>query len=119
MGEAKTFTLPWPPTGLSPNARSHWRTTAKLKKQYRAACAWTAKEQGGTRIEATNLHLSITFVPPNRRARDLDNLLASMKSGLDGLADVLGVDDSNWTLTIAKTDGVGGMVKVVVSEVRP
>ena len=38
---------------------------------------------------------------------------------MNGLADVLGVDDSNWTLTIAKTDGVGGMVKVVVSEVRP
>jgi len=31
--------LPWPPTGLSPNARNHWAKTAKLKKQYREACA--------------------------------------------------------------------------------
>ena len=40
-----------------------------------------------------------------------------MKSGLDGLADVLGVDDSAWSLSIAKADEVGGMVKIQV-EVR-
>lgn len=53
-------------------------------------------------------------MPPNRRAHDLDNCLARMKSGLDGLADVLGVDDKHWTLTISKADTVGGMVKVEV-----
>jgi crossover junction endodeoxyribonuclease RusA len=53
-------------------------------------------------------------VPPNRRAHDLDNCLARMKSGLDGLADVLGVDDKHWTLTISKADTVGGMVRVEV-----
>ncbi|HSV73521.1 MAG TPA: hypothetical protein VLH79_07160 [Chthonomonadales bacterium] len=37
-----TIVLPWPPTGLSPNARNHWAKLAKLKKQYREACAWTA-----------------------------------------------------------------------------
>ena len=109
-----TFTLPWPPTGLSPNARSHWSVTAKLKKQYRAACAWTAKEQGAQRIEASRLHLTLVFVPPNRRAHDLDNCLARMKSGLDGLADVLGVDDKHWSLTISKSDDIGGMVRVEV-----
>ena len=34
------------------------------------------------------------FYPPTKRARDWDNLLASMKSGIDGLADGLGVDDN-------------------------
>ena len=47
-------------------------------------------------------------------AHDLDNCLARMKSGLDGLADVLGVDDKHWTLTISKADTVGGFVKVCV-----
>ena len=114
MSEPQHFTLPWPPADLSPNARQHWSKLARAKKAYRAACAWTAKEQGAQRIEAERLHLTITFVPPNRRAHDLDNCLARMKSGLDGLADVLGVDDKHWTLTISKADTVGGFVKVCV-----
>lgn len=104
--------LPWPPTGLSPNARNHWAKTAKLKKQYREACAWQAKEQMLGPIQANSLHLTITFVPPTRRAYDLDNALARMKSGLDGLADVLKVDDKHWTLTIKKGEGIGGFVQV-------
>ena len=115
MSEPLIFTLPWPPAGLSPNVRQHWSKLARAKKAYRAACAWTAKEQGAQRIEAERLHLTITFVPPNRRAHDLDNCLARMKSGLDGLADVLGVDDKAWSLTISKSDEVGGMVRVEVS----
>ena len=111
---ALNFILPWPPSNLSPNARLHWSQLAKAKKAYRAACAWTAKEQGAQRLGAEKLHLTITFVPPNRRAHDLDNCLARMKSGLDGLADVLGVDDKHWSLTISKSDDIGGMVRVEV-----
>ena len=33
---------------------------------------------------------------------------------MSGLADVLGVDDKHWTLTIRKADTVGGMVRVEV-----
>ena len=111
------ITLPWPSTALSPNTRQHWGKLAAAKKAYRAACAWTAKEQGAGRIDAQRLHLTITFYPPNRRAHDLDNCLARLKSGLDGLADVLGVDDKNWTLTISKADAVGGFVRVEVAHV--
>ena len=110
------LTLPWPPKELSPNARQHWSALSRAKKAYRAACAWTAKEQGAKRIEAERLHLTIMFVPPNRRAHDLDNCLARMKSGLDGLADVLGVDDKRWSLTISKSDEVGGLVRVEVRD---
>lgn len=45
------LTLPRPPAGLSPNSRNHWSKTAKA------------------------LHLTLTFVPPTRRAYDLDNAL--------------------------------------------
>ena len=113
---ALTVMLPWPPKELSPNARQHWTVLAKAKKAYRAACAWTAKEQGAGRIEADKLHLSLVFYPPSRRAYDLDNALARMKSGLDGLADVLGVDDKRWSLTISKSDEVGGLVRVEVCD---
>jgi len=106
--------LPWPPTALSPNVRTHWAKKAKAKKAYREACAWTAKLHGAGPIKADRLRLTLEFVPPSRRAFDLDNALASIKSGLDGLADVLGVDDSRWSLTIRKAlDGeIGGMVRV-------
>ena len=109
-------TLPWPPSDLSPNSRVHWATLAKLKKQYRAACAWTAKAHGLGKIEADKLHVTLEFYAPTRRAYDLDNALARMKSGLDGLADVIGVDDSKWSLTIKKADTIGGMVKVSIDK---
>lgn len=110
--------LPWPPTALSPNARTHWAKLAKAKKAYREACAWTAKLHGAGPIKADRLHLTLEFVPPSRRAYDLDNCLAGAKSGLDGLADVLGVDDSRWSLTIRKApEGeIGGMVKVRIEK---
>lgn len=107
--------LPWPPKELSPNARLHWTKLAKAKKAYRAACAAQAMAQGLRRMQADKLHLSLTFYPPNRRAFDLDNALARMKSGLDGLADVLGVDDRHWSLSIARAETVGGYVAVEVS----
>ena len=86
------------------------------KKAYREACAWTAKGQGLKPSASSRLHLSLTFYPPTRRAFDLDNCLARMKSGLDGLADVLEVDDKDWSLSIQKADQVGGFVKVKISE---
>jgi crossover junction endodeoxyribonuclease RusA len=110
------LTLPWPPSTLSPNARSHWAVLSKAKKAYREACAWTAKGQGLKPAASSRLHLSLTFYPPTRRAFDLDNCLARMKSGLDGLADVLEVDDKDWSLSIQKADQVGGFVKVFISE---
>lgn len=82
--------LPWPPKELSPNARMHWAALAKAKKAFRERCTWAAREQGVRPIKADKLHLSLLFYPPSRRAYDLDNALARMKSGLDGLADVLG-----------------------------
>lgn len=112
----REIVLPWPPKELSPNARIHWAKLAKAKKQYRATCTAQALEQGLCRMNAQNLHLALTFYPPSRRAYDLDNALARMKSGLDGLADVLGVDDQHWSLSIARAETVGGIVKICIKE---
>ena len=112
------LTLPWPPTALSPNTRhAHWSALARAKKRFRAACAITAQAQGARpmagKFEA--LAVNLRFVPPDRRLRDLDNCIASMKSGLDGLADVLGVDDNRWRLSAEMVAGeIGGMVRVEV-----
>lgn len=110
-----TVILPWPPKGLSPNARLHHMALAKQKKAYKEACMWQAVEQGARKVmDVDGLHLVIMFTPPDRRHRDLDNMLSSIKSGLDGLRDVLGIDDSRWSLTISKAKTIGGFVTVEV-----
>lgn len=95
-------TIPWPPAGLSPNARLSRFEKARVAKAYRITCGQTALAAGLRRLSPGPLHLTITFAPPDARRRDLDNMLSSLKSGLDGLSDVLGVDDSLWTLTLSK-----------------
>jgi crossover junction endodeoxyribonuclease RusA len=85
---------------------------AKLKKQLRTA--WWA--QGAIKLPDAPINVTLTFYPPDRRHRDMDNMLASCKAGLDGLSDAIGVDDSKWTLTIKKADEIGGMVKVSIEK---
>ncbi len=53
-------------------------------------------------------HLDITFYPPDRRKRDLDNMLGAIKYGLDGIAKASGVDDYGWSLTISRGVPVDG-----------
>ena len=50
----------------------------------------------GAKLPEGRLHLWIDFYPPDRRRRDDDGLLASMKAARDGIADALGVDDSRF-----------------------
>ncbi len=107
--------LPWPPKELNPNARMHHMALAKAKKAYKEACMLQAKSQKLGKVDSDALHLTITFHQPDRRLRDLDNMLASIKRGLDGLRDVLGVDDSRWGLTIRKADTIGGFVRVEIA----
>jgi crossover junction endodeoxyribonuclease RusA len=108
--------MPWPiMRELSPNWRGHWSGKARAKKKLRAAWAGAALEQGARRLMVDALTVRLVFVPPDKRARDLDNLLASCKAGLDGLADVLGVDDSRWSLAISKAAEQGGFVRVEVT----
>ena len=86
--ESIVITLPLPAKCLSPNARAHWRTKAKAVKEYRLR-AW------GEALEATECQMprwtaatvQATFYHPQRRRRDSDNCLASLKPAFDGLAD--------------------------------
>jgi crossover junction endodeoxyribonuclease RusA len=87
----------------------------RAKKQYRTECAWQARSQGATVLAVPRLHVAFTFYPPSRRRMDLDNCISRMKAGIDGLADVLGVDDSKWEMSFKFADAVGGMVCVEVT----
>lgn len=107
------ITFPWPPAPLRPNARNHWATKAKASKEYKEICFYLTKEQNLPTKEYTELHL--IFSPPSKRHYDLDNLLASVKAGLDGMSLALKIDDKCFTkITVEKTEDVGGMVKVIL-----
>lgn len=110
--------LPWPPKELSPNARVHWSVKARKAKAYRAACYLLTK-QALIKAPDGRAVLSLCFVPPDRRARDDDNLVAAFKAGRDGIAEALGVDDRQFVTEFLMSDSTypGGMVKVTIREV--
>jgi crossover junction endodeoxyribonuclease RusA len=106
------LTLGWPPKELSPNARTHWARKAKAAKAYRMACYVLALQAKIIAPSDGRIHLWLDFYPPNRRARDDDNLIAAFKSGRDGLADALGIDDKRFQIHPLVKDEIGGFVKV-------
>lgn len=106
-----TVTLPFPPPNLSPNSRCHWGARARAFKSYKTECV--------AELLPHKKHLqgrdkfSITFHPPSAHRFDLDNLVARFKAGCDALAVVTGVDDSRFSLTIAKGEPVKGGAVVI------
>lgn len=110
------ISLPWPPRELSPNARGHWAIKARAAKSHRAACQILCMAAGARALGWPDMVVSITFHPPSARRADLDNMLAAMKAGLDGVAQATGVDDSRWTYRIARGEPIkGGRVDVELS----
>lgn len=101
------ITLPWPDNKLSPNARVHHFVLARAKAKAKSAAnilAFLAYREIGRPKIIGAVDVSITFHPPDNRRRDIDNMLASNKAALDGIADAIGVDDSKWNLSLSKGD---------------
>lgn len=111
-------TLPWPPAACSPNARVHWSKKSRAARAYRAACHLLAKQAGMQPPKGEAL-LILEFVPPDKRRRDDDNLLAMFKAGRDGIADALGVDDSIFAtqIRLMKETTKGGAVRVRIQAI--
>ena len=89
--------LPWPPRGLSPNARMNRLAKAQLFKRTKTAAfiatAAALKGRPAAVQSATTVNVKLICTPPVLRYRDEDNLLANCKATLDGIAQKLGVDD--------------------------
>lgn len=94
--------LPWPHRDLHPNARVHWSARAKAVKKARALAGWTAKACGIRAVAASRLSVTTAFTPPDGRQRDTDGMLSAIKAYIDGVADVVGVDDSRWDITLRR-----------------
>lgn len=95
--------LPFPPVELSPNWRGHWSKKSPVTKNYRRLC-WALALEAKLKVPAYAgaygpIHVQIDFFPPNRAARDDDNVPASFKAGRDGIADALRTDDARFVTT--------------------
>ena len=109
--------LPWPPRELNPNAHVHWTRSAEAKQTAKAqgCCLTMNTEHTGI---APEMEATYTFHPPDKRKRDIDNFLASMKHYQDGVCAALGIDDSRIKRTVIEWGAVvkGGKVVLRLEE---
>lgn len=113
------FNVGWPPKELNPNSRKHWSAKSRVARRYRKEC-FAYAHNALLRCGATpsgKMVLALVFCPPDRRKRDDDNLVAAFKSGRDGIADALGIDDSQFVTQFEVGQPVpGGSVEVAIYE---
>lgn len=117
--------LPWPPKPLWQNRRCHWAPRSVAVAKSRTDAYFAALEAGLKRMptgEGWQHHLSFDFSPPDRRKRDLQNMPATQKAAIDGIADALKVDDATfkikWPEEFGPVSDNGGSVLVVVRAIQ-
>lgn len=120
-----TITLPFPNGKLSPNRSKgmHWGATSAIKSsQFADAYMLTHEAVQAITMEewiplVGQIPLTVTFCEPDKRLRDLDNLLAAAKSAIDGIATALKVNDKHFhPITIKRGAAVkGGSMTVEVA----
>jgi hypothetical protein len=117
------FELPWPSAKLNPNRSKglHWAATSTLRKDARhVAMLLTRHAMPASTQPLGDVPLTITFVQPDRRARDRDNLLAALKPSLDGVADALGINDSRFEPVVIRREygAKPGSVRIEIGNYR-
>ena len=88
------ITLPWPDRRLSPNARLNWRVKAQAIRQASSIGMILARDADLSLPVTGDLILRLKLYPPDKKRRDIDNVLASLKAYLDGIFRAAGADDS-------------------------
>lgn len=108
-------TLPWTPPKLNPNNAKglHWGTRAKAAKRYKRDCGWSCVAAGVRPAGFTRAAVAITFHAPDAQRRDLDNMLAAIKAGLDAISAALRIDDSHFDLSLSRGEPRAGGAVVV------
>lgn len=86
--------LPLPPKELQPNARPHWRAKAKAVQSYRAmalneALQWNTDECCSVAV------VKIEYANKTKRVLDPDNIIAALKSAIDGITSSGCIDDDD------------------------
>lgn len=86
--------LPLPPKELQPNARPHWRAKAKAVQSYRAmalheALQWNTDECCSVAV------VKIEYANKTKRVLDPDNIIAALKSAIDGITSSGCIEDDD------------------------
>lgn len=111
--------LPWPDKDLSPNGRANPFAKARKTKAAREAAYYVTRQALGRQRSAWTgvVFLHWDFRPKTRNKVDDDNAEGSCKAYRDGIAQALGIDDSNFKATRSIGEPVkGGAVLVTVRE---
>lgn len=117
QGREGAIVLPWPPS-----VNHYWRRSKNGMMHvsaegvaFREAVGWNALQQKAPRQLTGDLIVDIEAFMPDRRRRDLDNILKAL---LDALTHAgVWIDDSQIVdLRIRKAKTIGGMVKVKISQ---
>lgn len=90
-GSPRRITLSWPSADLSSNARIHWSKRARAVASYRTEARTLAKV-----ARASGSIIEFAYHPPDNRRRDAHNMPHMLKSAIDGIADAMGRDDSEF-----------------------
>ena len=112
------ITLPWFAKELSPNTKCHWARRSKAAKSARKHAFLATRLAGYGKVSdeqaSSPKTLSIVFYPPSKRG-DLDNMLASAKNLVDGIADAIGINDKNFAYRIRRAEVFkGGKIEVEI-----
>jgi crossover junction endodeoxyribonuclease RusA len=108
-----TIELAWPSPKLSPNARVHWAEKSRFTKASKDTAYWITKAALGAKFGPTfkfqhggeDIPVRLLAHPIKGKARpDADNLIASCKAFLDGIALGLSVDDKHFRPTLEWAD---------------
>jgi len=109
--------LPWPPS-----VNTYWRRVgtktvlSRKAREYRGQVAAACAMQQAPRLGTARVRLTITAHPPDRRARDLDNL---NKGVLDALAHARVFNDDSQVDDLRIVRGeprAGGALTVTIEE---
>ena len=92
--------VPWPHCYLSPNSRINWQAKSQIARRHRFNAKFLTLEivGCGNHAHPVDDYIEVQLIahPRDKRKRDEDNIIASMKSSLDGIADALGVNDASF-----------------------
>lgn len=132
------ITLPIPPLALRPNGRAHWAVKAKAAKiarkqgrngaliAYANVVAFFGMFNGGCQVTGVpSMKLARVFptvYTKDRRAKwDRDNLIASLKNYMDGIADagvVANDRDFRWADPVFEIDKANPRVELVITSME-